>query len=152
MASLANHAAAPGGGVFHHSDVVRDYRKGLEPMKALFLLLPLIVLSCCGQQKLPPIPGSVKVYSVQEQKGGLVRVQVSEVLPFSKAKGFLCESPAHFENTVECVGGSVKVYSLQPSRGGLYRKQADELLTYAAAKGYFCVSPKDLEYIQEQCN
>lgn len=120
-------------------------------MKALYLLLCLSFLSCCGTKPLPPIPGNVKVYSIQEQKGGLVRVQANEVKPFSEAKGYLCLSPQHMEDTVSCVGGSVRVYSLQPQMNGIYRKQANDLMTYREAKNYLCTSPKDFGYILDKC-
>lgn len=120
-------------------------------MRALILVASFILLSCCGQKTLPPIPGNVKVYSIQEQKGGLVRVQANEVKPFSDAKGYLCQSPQHMESTVNCIGGAVRIYSMQPQMGGIYRKQANDLMTYSEAKGYFCVSPKDMTYILEKC-
>lgn len=119
--------------------------------RILLIVLSLFLLACCGQKPLPPIPGNVKVYSVQEHKGGLVRLQVNEVKPFSQGAGYLCSSPMHFEQIVTCTGGSVKVYSLQPSRNGLYRKQTGELKTYAEAVNYLCTSPKDMNYILDKC-
>lgn len=120
-------------------------------MRRALLLVALLAFSCCGQQ-LPPIPGSVKVYQVNEPKGGLVRLQVQEVKAFTKAKGFFCQSPEHFQQTVTCTAGAAKVYYLRPDLGGLYRKQANELLTYAEGFGYFCVSPADLAEIIDECS
>lgn len=119
--------------------------------RLLILFFCSVMLSCCGQKPLPPIPGNAKVYSIQEKKGGLVRLQMNELLPFAKAKNYLCAHPNHMNDIVNCVGGGVKIYSLQPARGGIYRKQANELKTYAEATGYLCTSPKDFAEIQDQC-
>jgi hypothetical protein len=119
-------------------------------MKLLVGLLVLTLLSCCGSAP-PKVPGTVKIYSIQEQKGGLVRSQANEVKPFSSAKGYLCASPQHTSDIINCVGGGVRIYSLQPSLNGIYRKQANELKTYADARGYFCVSPADFGQIQDNC-
>ena len=77
-------------------------------MKRAALLLAL-VLSACGTA-----PGTVKVYSIQPAKGGIVRNQDSEVKLFKDAKGYLCESPEDFRDTATCSGGGVKVWYLEP--------------------------------------
>lgn len=107
-------------------------------------LLPLLLVAC------GTVPSNVKVYYLDPAQG-LVRKQVNEVLPFAQAKGYFCQSPKDFEDTVGCVGGAVKVYSLQPQMGGIYRKQANELLTYVQARGYFCASPADFKLILDRC-
>ena len=113
-------------------------------MKRVALLLAL-VLSACGTA-----PGTVKVYSIQPAKGGIVRNQDSEVKPFKDAKGYLCESPEDFRDTATCSGGGVKVWYLEPTRG-IIRKQQNQVKTFAQAKGYLCVSPQDMKAILEAC-
>lgn len=116
----------------------------------IYLLLCLALLSCCGQ-KLPPIPGTVKVYEIREDKGGLIRLQVQETLPFVRGAGYLCASPQHFGDIVSCTGGGVRVYELNPKLGGIFRKQANDLMTYEEARGYLCVSPQHMNDIQDKC-
>lgn len=119
-------------------------------MRGVYLLISLVFLSCCGQ-KLPPIPGNVKVYEIREEKGGLSRLQVQEILPFEKGKGFICASPQHFGDVVACSGGAVRLYELRPEMKGIYRAQSKDLMTYAEARAYLCTSPKDFNYILDKC-
>lgn len=113
--------------------------------RAVYALLLFFALASCGT-----VPSNIRVYYLDPAQG-LVRKQVNEVLPFAQAKGYFCQSPKDFEDTVGCVGGAVKVYSLQPAMGGIYRKQANELLTYLQARGYFCASPQDFKQILDRC-
>lgn len=110
------------------------------------LILLSLFLAGCGT-----VPGTVKVYSVQQDKGGLVRAQDKEVKPFTQARGYLCESPEDFRDTVTCSGGGVKVWYLEPSKG-LVRKQQNQVKSFSAAKGYLCVSNQDLKSILENCS
>ncbi len=108
------------------------------------LLISASLLVSCGT-----VPGNVKVYFLEPDKG-LVRVQAKEVLPFEKARGFLCESKAHFQDIVSCTGGAVKIYFLEPTKG-LVRKQANEVKPFSEARGYYCTSSADLKEILDKC-
>lgn len=110
--------------------------------RSLIALSSLLLLSCGTM-------GTVKVYYL-DPPVGLVRKQQNEVKPFSEAKGFICESPQDFEDTVACVGGAVKVYYLDPLRG-LVREQQHEVKPFPTVKGYFCTSPTDFQKILERC-
>lgn len=122
--------------------------------------------------------GSLKVYSVDPDQAALVRKHKNEVLPFVKAKGYLCMSPPDYEQMLQaCHGGhrvaaivepdpsrkrevilmvvtaadGVKVYYLEPTQG-LIRKQAGEVLTFLQARGYLCMSPSDFEEVLQSCS
>lgn len=112
-------------------------------LRTLLISLSFLLFSC-------GTPGTVKVYFLDPAKG-FVRNQKKEVLPFDKTKGYLCETPEDFNDTVSCVGGAVKVYSSQPAMSGLYRKQANELILYVEARGFLCVSPPDMKQILDNC-
>lgn len=110
---------------------------------SIALSVSLLLVSCGGQA------GNVKVYSIDPNKG-LIRKQENEVLAFEKAKGYLCETPDDFRDTVTCTGGAVKVYKLNPERG-LVRSQAGEVIPFIRAKGYLCTSPRDFKAILDEC-
>lgn len=111
----------------------------------ILLISVSVILASCGT------PGSVKVYSINADKGGFIRSQDKEVLPFGKTDGYFCESPEDFSDTVACVGGAVNVYKSKPSMNGIYRKQANDLILYTGARGYLCVSPKHMQDILDNC-
>ena len=108
------------------------------------LLISVSLLASCGT-----IPGNVKVYYLNPDQG-LVRIQAKEVIPFSKARGYLCESKSDFQDIVACTGGAVKVYFLEPGIG-LTRKQNNEVKPFAAARGYYCTTSADLKAIISKC-
>jgi hypothetical protein len=108
-------------------------------------LVLFFILSSCGT------PGTGKIYSINAAKGGFVRQQENEILPFEKTEGYFCESPEDFGDTVACVAGAVNVYKSKPARSGIYRSQANELILYIAARGYLCVSPADMKQILDNC-
>lgn len=115
----------------------------LRISKISLIVLASLLLISCG------IKGRIKIYYL-DPPVGLVRKQQQEILPFVKAKGYLCESQADFEKTVTCVGGGVKIYSLDPTRG-LVRKQQNEVKPFPEAKGYLCTSPQDFQEILDHC-
>lgn len=59
----------------------------------IFLLIPLITMgvSSCGTGP------DVKVYSSQPDKGGLVRLQENEIIPYLQTKDYLCLNPSDAE-------------------------------------------------------
>lgn len=115
----------------------------LRILKISLIALASSVLISCG------VKGRVKIYYL-DPPVGLIRKQQNEVLPFEKAKGYLCESQPDFEKTVSCAGGGVKIYSLDPLRG-LVRKQQNEVKPFPTVKGYLCTSPADFQEIVDSC-
>ena len=115
-------------------------------MKLLTAYIALaLALTGCGTA------GTVKVWYLEPAQG-LIRKQAKppEVKTFPAAKGYFCESPSDFEETVGCVSGAAKVYYLDPARG-LVRKQSNEVHPFTEVRGYFCVSPADLKVIIDKC-
>lgn len=104
----------------------------------------VVIASACG-----PNSKNVKVYYLEPAQG-LVRKQTQEVLPFEKARGYLCENPADFQETVSCLQAQVKVYYLDPPVG-LVRKQSGEVRPFSMSRGFLCTSPDDFRLILEDC-
>jgi ABC-type uncharacterized transport system auxiliary subunit len=107
------------------------------------LLASLVMLGCGANSK------NVKIYYLEPAQG-LVRKQEQEVLPFPKARGYLCTNRADLEIVVTCVEGVAKVYYLDPSRG-LVRKQSGEVRSFTSSRGFLCTSPDDFKLLLEDC-
>jgi hypothetical protein len=106
-------------------------------------LLAALAVACGSASK------NVKIYYLEPERG-LVRKQEQEVLPFAKARGYLCANRADLEIVVTCVEGVAKVYYLDPSRG-LVRKQSGEVRSFASSRGFLCTSPDDFKTLLEEC-
>ena len=67
--------------------------------------LSLLLMSCKSI--------SVKIYAVDADAGGLVRKQENELLPFDKAKGYLCTSPSDFETIMQACSNAYRSNACQ---------------------------------------
>lgn len=113
-------------------------------MKSIIAVSLAILLGACGSAS-----KNYKVWYLEPAQG-LVRKQEAQVLPFPKAKGYLCANPGDFSAVTTCLQAETKIYYLEPSRG-LVRKQAGEVRSFQSSRGFLCVSPDDYQGIREDC-
>lgn len=107
-------------------------------------VVALLFLASCGTAS-----KNVKIYFLEPSQG-LVRKQQKEVLPFSRAKGYLCANRADLEAVVTCLEAETKIYYLEPSKG-LIRKQSGEVRAFVLSRGFYCTSPADFKLLLEDC-
>lgn len=113
-------------------------------MKSIIASLSLLVIAACGSAS-----KDVKVWYLEPAQG-LVRKQENVVLPFSRARGYLCANPADFEAVATCVQASTRIYYLEPKQG-LIRKQSGEVRSFEVSRGFLCTSPDDFKLLLEDC-
>lgn len=111
--------------------------------KTLLIGASLSLAACGSASK------NVKIWYLEPAQG-LVRKQENAVLPFPKARGYLCANPADFEAVATCIQAETKIYFLEPKHG-LIRKQSGEVRPFELSRGFLCTSPGDFKLLLEDC-